>query len=312
MTSYLVTGGAGFIGSAIVRALLERGKTVRVLDNFSTGYRSNLSGLERDVEVIEGDIRSLETCAQAMAGVTYVLHQAALPSVPRSIKDPQTTHEVNATGTLQVLIAARNAGVQRVVYASSSSVYGPSEKLPREESDTPAPISPYAVSKLAGEHYCTAFSRSYGLETVALRYFNVFGPRQRGDSPYAGVIPRFVRSFQVGERPTIFGDGHQTRDFTYVGNVVQANLLALESPSAVGNVYNVGAGSRLSINDLAEAVAGVMKTDLLPVHAEPRAGDVRCSQADVSRAIRDLGYRPDTGIGDGLPIAVQWLLANSG
>jgi nucleoside-diphosphate-sugar epimerase len=311
MTSYLVTGGAGFIGSAIVRALLHRGDSVKVLDNFSTGHRSNLAELHKDVEIIEGDIRSYETCIRAMRGVTHVLHEAALPSVPRSIKDPHTTHEVNATGTLQILMAARDAGVQRVVYASSSSVYGPGEKLPRDEADTPEPISPYAVSKLAGEQYCVAFWRSYGLETVSLRYFNVFGPRQRSDSPYAGVIPLFVKAFIVGEAPTIFGDGTQTRDFTYVDNVVQANLLALQASKAVGRVYNVGAGSQLSVNRLAESVAAIMKTSVRPVHADSRPGDVRCSRADVRRAAADLGYEPRTGVEEGLPITVEWLLANS-
>ena len=312
MTRYLVTGGAGFIGSALVRALLRLGREVRVLDNYSTGHRGNLTNLDSSVEIVEGDIRSLDACTRAMDGVTHVLHSAALPSVPRSITDPQTTHDVNATGTLNLLMAARDAGVERLVYASSSSVYGPSEKMPREETDTPAPISPYAVSKLCGEHYCRAFWQSYDLPTVGLRYFNVFGPRQRWDSPYAGVIPRFVRAFQLGAQPVIYGDGGQTRDFTYVDNVVNANLLALDSPKAPGNVYNVGAGSQLSVNELATAIAEIMKMEIEPRYEPPRAGDVRCSRADVRRAVEDLGYSPNTGVSTGLPVTVEWLLTNHG
>jgi nucleoside-diphosphate-sugar epimerase len=312
MKRYLVTGGAGFIGSALVRGLLERDHQVRVLDNYSTGHRANLNALSSDVEIVEGDIRSAETCARAMKGVTHVLHSAALPSVPRSIRDPQTTHDVNATGTLHVLIAARDAGVERFVYASSSSVYGRSPKLPREETDTPEPVSAYAVSKLCGEHYSQAFWHSYGLETVALRYFNVFGPRQRWDSPYAGVIPRFVRAFEIGERPVVFGDGEQTRDFTYIDNVVNANLLALHSKSAPGNVYNIGAGSTLSINELAASISAIMNKELDLTYEPPRPGDVRCSQADVARAVEDLGYEPNTGVAAGLPPTVEWLLANHG
>lgn len=310
MTSYLVTGGAGFIGSAIVRALLERGEQVRVLDNFSTGHRSNLSGIVGEAEIIEGDIRSSEACHRAMTSVTHVIHQAALPSVPRSIADPHSTHEVNATGTLQVLLAARDAGARRFVYASSSSVYGPREKLPRCETDSPMPISPYAVSKLCGEHYCAAFYRSYGLETVSLRYFNVFGPRQRWDSPYAGVIPRFVRAFQLDEQPVIFGDGDQTRDFTYIDNIVQANLSALSSERAVGNVYNVGAGSQETITGLAAKIAQIMEKQPRTSHAPPRAGDVQSSLADLRRAGEDLGYRPITDLEHGLKPTIEWLLCN--
>ena len=306
----LVTGGAGFIGSNLVRALLERGDHVRVLDNFSTGHSSNLTDILGDIELVEGDLRSIDACRNAMEGARFVFHQAALPSVPRSIEDPHTTHEVNATGTLHVLMAARDAGVQRVIYASSSSVYGPVPKLPREETDRTNPISPYAVSKLAGEQYCMAFWHSYGLETVALRYFNVFGPRQGWDSPYAAVLPRFVHAIDRSQRPQIFGDGEQGRDFTFIDNVVQANLKALASRAAPGNSYNVGLGERTTVNRVLEMVKQVMGAQCEPELLPPRAGDLRDSVADITRARADLGYQPDVSIVDGLRSTVAWLLNN--
>lgn len=304
----LVTGGAGFIGTNVVRMLLKRGEHVRVLDNFSTGHRENLLDILDDIELLEGDLRSIDTCHRAMEGVSHVIHQAALPSVPRSLDDPHTTHEVNATGTLHLLIAARAAGATRFVYASSSSVYGPEPKLPRSESDLPNPISPYAVSKLAGENYCSAFWHSYGLETVALRYFNVFGPRQSWDSPYAAAIPKFVRALSLGRRPTIFGDGEQSRDFTHVDNVVAANLLALEATAAPGNTYNIGAGEKTSVNSLVRMIGEAMGVVPQADHVAPRIGDVRDSLADITLASSHLGYSPTTLLTEGLPPTIVWLL----
>jgi UDP-glucose 4-epimerase len=306
----LVTGGAGFIGNHIVRALLERGDRVRVLDNFATGHRENLADLFDDIELIEGDLRSIDTCRRAARGVTHVVHQAALPSVPRSIEDPHTTHEVNATGTLHLLIAAREAGARRVIYSSSSSVYGPEPKTPRTETDRPNPISPYAVSKLAGEHYCSAFYHSYGLETVSLRYFNVFGPRQGWDSPYAAAIPKFIRAFATGSTPVIYGDGEQCRDFTYVANVVQANLRALQAPAAPGRMYNVGAGRKTSVNQIFALLRRAMNVSTEPSHQPPRVGDVRDSLADITLAGAELGYQATVPIEQGLAPTIEWNLSS--
>jgi UDP-glucose 4-epimerase len=306
---YLVTGGAGFIGNGIVRALLERGDRVRVFDNFSTGHRDNLSDIEADVELLEGDLRSPDACRRAVRGAAIVFHQAALPSVPRSIEDPQTTHEVNASGTLNLLVAAREAGARRVVYASSSSVYGPIPKLPREESDRPLPISPYAVSKLAGEQYCAAFFHSYGLETVALRYFNIFGPRQGWDSPYAAVLPRFIRSLRRGEAVTIHGDGEQARDFTFIDDAVTANLLAATARDAPGNVFNIGGGRRTSVNRILELIGRELGVEPRAKHVAPRPGDVRDSLADISTARAVLGYEPAASIEAGVRRTVEWALA---
>ncbi len=306
---YLVTGGAGFIGNTLARALLARGCEVRIFDNFATGHRENVVDLLDRVELVEGDVRSIDACRRALIGVTHVLHQAALPSVPRSIEDPHTTHEVNATGTLNLLVASREAGVRRVVYASSSSVYGPEPKLPRSEADRPHPISPYAVSKLSGEQYCSAFFRSYGLETVALRYFNVFGPRQGWDSPYAAVLPRFLRAIRQGRPVTIFGDGEQGRDFTYVDNVVQMNLLALESPQAPGNVYNVGGGAMTTVRDLLRMVEEATGLCAEVRFEPPRPGDVRDSVADISRARKELGDLQLISVAQGLGQTVAWAAA---
>jgi UDP-glucose 4-epimerase len=306
MTLSLVTGGAGFIGSHLVEALLARGQRVRVLDNFSTGSPANLAAVREDVEIVDGDITDLETVKAAMRGVSVVYHQAALASVPRSVADPVATHRACADGTLNVLLAARDEGVRRVVYAASSSAYGNSERLPKRESDPTNPLSPYAVAKLTGEHYCAAFTNVYGLETVRLRYFNVFGPRQPPDSPYAAVIPRFVRALLAGDSPRIHGDGRQSRDFTYIDNVVQANLLAATAPGVGGRVYNVACGGRISLLELVARLNGLLGTDIAPIHEAPRPGDVKHSEADISRARAELGYRPLIDIEEGLQRCIAW------
>lgn len=302
---FLVTGGAGFIGSNLVEALLERGHRVRVLDNFSTGKRENLSPFQNQIDLIEGDIRSYHLVQQAVEGVEVILHEAALPSVPRSINDPITTNEVNVIGTLNVLEAARKAGVRRVVYASSSSVYGNSPALPKDEDMVPNPLSPYAVSKLAGEKYCQVFSKIYGLETVALRYFNVFGPRQDPNSQYSAVIPTFIARMRNGGRPVIFGDGEQSRDFTYVANVVQANLLAASSDSDSGLVMNCACGERTTLNELVQHIAATTGRDPDAIYADPRPGDVRHSFANIDRAREHLGYEPTVGFAQGLRMTIN-------
>jgi UDP-glucose 4-epimerase len=307
MALYLVTGGAGFIGSNIVTELVERGARVRVLDNFSTGRRENLASFLETIDLIEGSLEDLPAVCRAVEGVDYVLHQAALPSVARSIDDPAATHAVNATGTLHLLIAARDAGVKRVVYASSSSIYGDSPTLPKQEDMVPRPKSPYAVSKLAGEQYCRSFAHVYGLETVCLRYFNVFGPRQDPTSQYSAVIPLFITAILQGKIPTIYGDGGQSRDFSYVSNVVQANLLAAAAPGdAVGRTFNVAYGERYTLLDLIAALNDILGTDVEPIHAAPRPGDVRHSLADVSAAREALGYVPEVDFYEGLRRTVAW------
>jgi nucleoside-diphosphate-sugar epimerase len=301
----LVTGGAGFIGSHLVRRLLVEGHEVRVLDNLYTGRRENLDDVGRQIELIDGDIRELERTRRASEGCEAVFHQAAVPSVPRSIADPITTHEANATGTVNVLIAARDAGARRVVFASSSSIYGSAEELPKRESTGPQPISPYAISKLAGENYCHSFFELFGLETVALRYFNVFGPRQDPDSQYAAVVPKFILAFKAGQSPTIFGDGEQSRDFTYVGNVVEANLAALAKPDVGGRVYNIACGQRTTLNELAALIREQTGAVVDAVHGPPRAGEVRHSHADISLASRDLGYEPRISLAEGLRLTID-------
>jgi nucleoside-diphosphate-sugar epimerase len=307
----LVTGGAGFIGSNLVRALLERGDAVRVLDNFSTGFRGNLSELADDVEVVEGDLRSYERVHAAVRGSEVVFHQGALPSVPRSVQDPLTTTAVNVEGTLNVLLAARDEGVRRVVTASSSSVYGNGGTLPRTEDQTPDPISPYAVAKLAAERFCTSFSRVYGMETVSLRYFNVFGPRQDPNSQYAAVVPRFIAAV-AGDRPvTIHGDGTQSRDFTYIANVVSANLLAADAPVTGGEILNVATGSSETVGDLADTIGRLLDRPVRKEYEPTRAGDVLASWADV-RAARDaIGYEPTVGFEEGLQRTIDSLLGES-
>jgi UDP-glucose 4-epimerase len=315
-----VTGGAGFIGSHIVDELVRRGAQVRVLDNLSTGKRSNLqpsplppfplqpSNLPEPstFELIEGDIRNLDTVRQAMNGVAYVLHQAAIPSMPRSVADPLTTNDVNVNSTLNMLLAAREAGVKRVVYASSCAVYGDSPTLPKHEDMPTNPLSPYAASKLAGEAYCRAFYVTYGLPTVALRYFNVFGPRQDPTSQYSAVIPKFVTALLRGEPPTIYGDGTQSRDFIYVSNVVQANLLACEKDEAIGQVMNVACGERYTLLDLHRELAELTGTDGSPVFAPAQPGDVKHSLAAIRQATQVLGYTPEVDWRDGLRKTVEW------
>jgi UDP-glucose 4-epimerase len=301
----LVTGGAGFIGSNLVDELLARGDDVRVLDNFSTGNRHNVAAVLDDIDLVEGDLRSYERVHRAVKGCDVVFHQGALPSVPRSIQDPITTSEINVGGTLNVLLAARDEGVRRVVYASSSSVYGDAPGLPRTESQVPRPLAPYAVSKLAAEHYCRAATEVYDLEVVSLRYFNVFGDRQDPSSAYAAVIPRFIAAMFDGRSPTIYGDGEQSRDFTYVANVVAANLLAADAPGAAGRTFNVASGRRRSLNELVGSLNGLLGTHVLPAYAEPRPGDVMHSLADISAAREVLGYRPAVDFDEGLAATIQ-------
>jgi UDP-glucose 4-epimerase len=295
-----VTGGAGFIGSHLAEQLVALGHAVRIVDNFATGSRSNVMGLSEDVEILEGDLQSYERAHEAVRGCEVVLHQAALPSVPRSIQDPLTSNAANVTAVLNVLLAARDEGVRRVVYASSSSVYGSNLELPKREDMPAVPISPYAVAKLAGEGYCRSFGHIYGLESVALRYFNVFGPRQDPRSQYAAVIPSFISTMLAGNSPTIFGDGEQSRDFTFVDNIVSANLLAMESPDAAGAVYNIACGQQVSLNELVSELSLLLDVEIDPIYADARPGDVRHSRADLERARCDLGYEPAVGLREGL------------
>jgi len=302
---YLVTGGAGFIGSNLASALLAEGLGVRVLDNFLTGKKENLAGLAERYgdafELVEGDLRDLEVTRRAAEGAEYVLHQGALPSVPRSVADPVLSNAINVGGTLNLLVAARDAGVRRVVFAASSSAYGDTPELPKRESMTPNPKSPYAAQKLAGEHYMRIFLEVYGLETISLRYFNVFGPKQDPASTYAAVIPRFITSVLSGTPPTVYGDGLQTRDFTYIDNVVQANLRACKAPKeACGKVFNIACGERISLLDILEIVYRLAGRRVAPRFESARPGDVRDSLADVSLAKGSLGYEPRIGFPEGL------------
>jgi UDP-glucose 4-epimerase len=296
----LVTGGAGFIGSHLVVALLRRGDDVRVLDNFSTGFRSNLASVDGEFELLEGDLRSYERVHAAVRGCDAVLHQGALPSVPRSVQDPLTSSEINIGGTLNVLLTARDEGVRRVVVASSSSVYGNTPGLPRVETMAASPLAPYAVAKLAAEQYALSFNRVYGLEAVALRYFNVFGPRQDPASQYSAVIPKFIVALKQGQAPEIHGDGEQSRDFTFVDDVVQANLLAIDAPDAAGRAYNIACGQQRSLNDLVRSLNQMLGTDIEAIHIAPRAGDVKHSLADIGLARRLLGYEPSVDFEVGL------------
>jgi nucleoside-diphosphate-sugar epimerase len=303
--SHLVTGGAGFIGSNLAEALLSAGHHVRILDNFLTGKRENLAGLSERFgaafDLVEGDLRNLATVRKAVEGVEYVFHQGALPSVPRSVADPVLSNEINVGGTVNLLVAARDASVRRVVFAASSSAYGDTPELPKRESMTPNPKSPYAAQKLAGEHFLRIFFEVYGLETVSLRYFNVFGPRQDPASTYAAVIPRFITSVLSGKSPTIYGDGLQTRDFTYIDNVVEANLLACKAPrAACGKVFNIACGERVSLLDILEILYGLAARRVAPKFEPARPGDVRDSLADISLARDQLGYDPKVAFPAGL------------
>ena len=306
MAKALVTGGAGFIGSNLVRALLERGDDVRVLDNFSTGNRANLEGL--DVEIVEGELRSYERVHNAVRGTETVYHLGALGSVPRSVQDPLTSSAVNVEGTLNVLLAARDEGVRRVVFSSSSSVYGAKTDLPVNESLAADPISPYGVAKLAAERYCVSFSRVYeSFETVVLRYFNVFGPRQSPFSQYAAMVPLFITAVMSGEPVTVYGDGEQSRDFTYITNVIDATVRAAYAENASGRIFNVAAGSPASVNDVADAISRIVGMPVEKSYAPPRPGDIRDSWADVSAARDVLGYVPSVGLEDGLRRTIDHL-----
>jgi nucleoside-diphosphate-sugar epimerase len=305
MSLYLVTGGAGFIGSHLAEALVGRGDRVRVVDSLITGKRRNLAHLP-SVEFIEGDLADLEVARCAVEGIDCVLHQAAIPSVPRSVADPVTSNRSNIDATLNILVAARDAGVRRLVYAGSSSAYGDTPALPKHEEMPASPLSPYALQKLVGEQYCRLFTDLYGFETVTTRYFNVFGPRQDPSSPYSGVISLFISALVDGRRPTIYGDGGQTRDFTYVANVVDGVLRACEAPEAAGRVINVARGGQLSINQLFATLRDLIGTAVEPVYAPPRVGDVRDSQADITRARKLLGYEPTVPFEEGLRRTVEW------
>jgi len=305
MASYLVTGGAGFIGSHLTEELVRRGHRVRVVDNLVTGKRSNLDHI-RGVDFLEGDLADKNVAVRSVAGIDYVLHQAAIPSVPRSVNDPETSHRANIEASLNILIAARDAGVKRLVYAGSSSVYGNTPTLPKREDMPPNPLSPYALQKLVAEQYARLFTTLYGFETVTIRYFNVFGPRQDPGSPYSGVISLFATALVEGRQPTIFGDGEQTRDFTYVSNVVDGVLKACEAPKAAGEVINVATGGRISLNELLRTMNRIVGTDLKATYQELRAGDVRDSQADITKAKSLLGYTPSVDLEEGLRHTLAW------
>ena len=306
MSTYLVTGGAGFIGSHLATRLVRDGHEVRVLDNLSTGHRNNLDHISDSVTFIEGDVGDEDVVKKAVDGVEVVFHQAALASVPRSIEQPLDTNRACVTGTLNVLDAARRTGVRRVVYAASSSAYGNQKEMPKHEGQLPEVLSPYAAAKLAGELYCQAFANTYGLETVRIRYFNVFGPRQDPNSPYSAVIPRFVAALLDGGQPVIYGDGLQSRDFTFVDNVVHANMLASKAENASGNVYNAACGDSLNLIDLLKAICEQLELPYAPKFEDARAGDVKHSWSDISAAERDLGYSVQVSLEDGLRETVAW------
>jgi nucleoside-diphosphate-sugar epimerase len=308
MALYLITGIGGFIGSSLARALLSRGEQVRGIDNFATGRRDNLAEVLDRIDFCEADILDLDAMKKACAGADYVLHQAAIPSVPKSVLDPLGSNRANVDGTVNVLVAARDAKVKRVVYAASSSAYGDTPTLPKHEGMTASPISPYAVAKLASEHYMTSFYRCYGLETVSLRYFNIFGPRQDPSSPYSGVLAKFITQMLRGEQPTIFGDGEQSRDFTYIDNAVEANLLACTAPAAqaAGQMCNVATGRRVTLNETFRALQELTGYSGKPRYGPERGGDIKHSLADISKAEARLGYRPKVGFEEGLQKTVEW------
>jgi nucleoside-diphosphate-sugar epimerase len=310
MSSYLVTGGAGFIGSHLTEELVRRGHRVRVADSFITGKRQNLDHIS-GVELVEGDLADMSVATRAVAGMEFVLHQAAIPSVPRSVSDPIASNRANIDASINVLVAARDAGVKRLVYAGSSSAYGDTPTLPKREDMPTKPLSPYALQKLVAEQYCQMFTKLYGLETVTIRYFNVFGPRQDPSSPYSGVISLFSTALLEGRQPTIYGDGEQTRDFTYIANVVDGVLRACEAPNASGEVINVACGTRISLNTLLETMNRIVETDIKAIYKESRAGDVRDSQADITKAKTILGYAPIVDLEAGLRHTLAWCRAES-
>src|SRR5258705_8947482 len=303
----LVTGGAGFIGSHLTSALLASGARVRVIDNLSTGYRENLDEIEGDIDFVNASITDQQSLTRALQDVELIFHEAAIPSVPRSVSSPLETHEASVNGTFSLLLAARDRKVRRVIYAASSSAYGDQPDSPKRETMRPDPLSPYAVAKLVGEYYCKVFTRSYGLETVSLRYFNVFGPRQDPGSEYSGVISRFVSALQSGEQPVIYGDGEQSRDFTYISNVVDANLRAAESNAATGKTINIGNGESVTINELLQTLKQLSgKQNVTVEYRDPRPGDVSDSLADLSLANSLLGYTPQVGLEEGLRLTLDW------
>ncbi|HTC48123.1 MAG TPA: SDR family oxidoreductase [Candidatus Aquilonibacter sp.] len=308
MALYLITGIGGFIGSSLARALLQRGEQVRGVDNFATGKRKNLDEIRPQIDFREADILDLDAMKNACEGVDYVLHQAAIPSVPKSVLDPIGSNRANVDGTVNVLVAARDARVKRVVYAASSSAYGDTPTLPKHERMTPDPISPYAVAKLASERYMISFYRCYGLETVSLRYFNIFGPRQDPTSPYSGVLAKFITQMLNSQQPTIFGDGEQSRDFTYIDNAVEANLLACKAPAeqAAGKVFNVATGQRVTLNETFQLLQKLTSYSGLPIHGAERGGDIKHSLADISAAEQNLGYKPKVDFEEGLKRTVEW------
>jgi UDP-glucose 4-epimerase len=308
MSVYLITGIGGFIGSSLARELLQRGEQVRGVDNFSTGKRENLADIQKQIDFREADILDFEAMKSACAGADYVLHQAAIPSVPKSVLDPIASNRANVDGTVNVLVAARDAKVKRVIYAASSSAYGDTPTLPKQERMAPDPISPYAVAKLASEHYMISFYRCYALETVALRYFNVFGPRQDPSSPYSGVLAKFITHMLYGQQPTIFGDGEQSRDFTYIDNVVEGNLLACKAPAAevAGKMFNLATGRRVTLNETFKALQKLTCYSGSPIYAAERGGDIKHSLADISLAETNLGYKPKVSFEEGLQKTVDW------
>ncbi len=308
---YLVTGGAGFIGSNIVAELVERGEEVRVLDNLSSGFMANLAEVQSQIEFVDGDIRDFWTVHEAVAGCDYVLHQAALPSVPRSVKNPLTSNDVNINGTLNVLECARQAGVKKVVFASSSSIYGDSELLPKEESMTPNPLSPYAITKLTGEYYLKVFWDLYRLPTVSLRYFNIFGPKQDPQSDYSAVIPRFITALSEGKNPTVYGDGEQSRDFTHVSHAVAANIAAATNPKIVGKAYNVACGGQYTLNCLLDKLRAIMNTAQPATYEEARQGDIRHSYGSGELLKSEFGFAPAVSFEEGLQATVSWFTSQA-
>lgn len=307
MKRVLITGGAGFIGSNLAGELIDRGAKVNIIDNFVTGFRENLEEIAGDFEFFEGDINDASLLAKALDGVEVVFHEAALPSVPRSVADPSETHQACVNGTFNLLLAAKNAGVHRVIYAASSSAYGDQEELPKIETMRPDPLSPYAAAKLVGEYYCSVFTKVYGLETIALRYFNVFGPRQNPSSQYSGVISRFIDALMKGERPVIYGDGEQSRDFTFIANVVDANIKAATATKGIGEVMNAANGERVSLNELLVVLQKITgREDLSAIYEDARKGDVKHSQAGNQKAVECIGYEQKVGLEEGLRATIEW------